>query len=104
MGLVARYLEESGFSTVMLSMIPEYNREIGIPRIAAIEYPFGRPVGRVHDREGQRAVLLKTLDVFEKAAAPGTVIHLPFTWPEDPKETDWHPPEPSPVIQLFFKK
>lgn len=87
----------------MLTMIPEYNREIGIPRVAAIEYPFGRPVGQVNDIHGQREVLLKVLEVLERAAQPGEVHHLPFTWPEDPKQTDWHPPEPSPIVQLMFK-
>lgn len=104
MGLVARFLEEQGFSTVMLTMVPEFNREIGIPRVAAIEYPFGRPLGRVNDREGQRAVLMEVLDVFEKADRPGQVRHLPFTWPEEPKQTDWQPPEPSPIIKMMFKK
>ena len=45
MGLVARFLEENGFSTVVLTTTPEFNREIGFPRVAAIEYPYGRVVG-----------------------------------------------------------
>ncbi len=88
----------------MLTMVPEFNREIGIPRVAAIEYPFGRPIGHVDDVEGQRAVLMAALAVLEKADAPGQVHHLPFTWIEDPKETDWQPPEPSPIIKMMFKK
>jgi hypothetical protein len=99
-GQVARFLEESGFSTVILTMTPEYHKQVGIPRVAAIEYPYGRPIGNVHDREGQRAVLLEALSVFVKAKSPGEVFHLPFTWPEDPKETDWHPPEMSPIVKL----
>ena len=70
MGLVARFLEESGFSTLILTMMPEYSREVGIPRIAAIEYPYGRPVGDVNDIEGQRKVLIEALSVFEKAKDP----------------------------------
>jgi hypothetical protein len=38
-GLVARFLEEQGFSTVALTMTPDFHREIGFPRVAAIEYP-----------------------------------------------------------------
>lgn len=102
MGLVARFLEEEGFSTVTLTMIPEFHREVGIPRVAAIEYPYGRPVGQVHDRDGQRAVLLKALSVLENAEEPGQIFHLPFTWPEEPKDTDWHPPEISPIIKLYL--
>jgi hypothetical protein len=101
-GLVARFLEESGFSTVTLTMTPEFHREVGIPRVAAIEHPYGRPVGQVHDREGQRAVLLEALAVFGKAKEPGQIFHLPFTWPEEPKKTDWHPPEISPIIKLYL--
>jgi hypothetical protein len=93
-------LEEAGFSTVTLTMTPEYHKQVGIPRVAAIEYPYGRPIGNVHDREGQRAVLLEALSVFVKAKGPGQIFHLPFTWPEEPKKTDWHPPEMSPIVKL----
>lgn len=101
MGLVARYLETRGFSTICLTNVPEFHRQVGIPRVAAIEHPFGRPVGQVHDTEGQRKVLLETLSCLEKAVKPGEVFHLPFTWPEDPRETKWHPPEISPIFKFF---
>ena len=38
----------------------------------------------------------------EKADNPGAVYHLPFTWPEEPKLTKWHPPEISPIVKLFL--
>jgi D-proline reductase (dithiol) PrdB len=100
-GLVARYLEAQGFSTICLTMIPEFHRQIGIPRVAAIEHPFGRPVGQVHDVRGQRQVLLETIACLEKTHKPGGICHLPFTWPEEPKETKWHPPEISPILKFF---
>jgi hypothetical protein len=83
-------------------MTPEFTREIGIPRVAAIEYPYGRPVGNCHDREGQRAVLLEALAVFTNATKPGEIFHLPFTWPEDAKKTDWQPPEMAPIIKMLL--
>jgi len=83
-------------------MVPEFNREIGIPRVAAIQYPFGRVVGEVDDIEGQRRVLTAALSVLENAETPGDVVHLPFTWHEEPKETQWHPPEISPIIKLYL--
>jgi len=58
----------------------------------------------VGDREGQRKVLLKTLEVLEKAKEPGEVGHLPFTWPEEPKKTDWQPPEMSPLIKFYLEE
>ena len=81
---------------------PEFHRQVGIPRVAAIEYPYGRPVGQVHDRDGQSEVLLEALSVFENAKKPGQIFNLPFTWPEEPKKADWHPPEISPIVKLHL--
>ena len=89
---------------MVLSPTWEFTWAEGIPRIAAIEYPYGRPVGQIGDKEGQRKVLLKALSVFEKAKRPGEVIHLPFTWPEDPKKTDWQPTEMSPLIKFYLEE
>ena len=96
-------MEEAGFPTLVLTPTYEFHRSVGIPRTAAIEYPYGRPAGQVGDREGQRRVLLKTLEVFEKAKKPGGVFHLPFAWPEEPKKTDWQPPEMSPLIKYYLE-
>ena len=85
-------------------MTPEYHRLVGIPRVAAIEYPYGRAIGNVHDWEGQRDVLMEALSVFRKAKNPGELFHLPFTWPEEPKKTDWHPPEMSPIVKMLLDK
>jgi hypothetical protein len=101
-GLAARYLEKNGFSTLVLSPTHEFQRAVGIPRSAAIEYPYGRPVGQVGDRDGQRRVLLAALAALERIRTPGEVIHLPFTWPEEPKNTKWHPPEMSPLIKFYL--
>ena len=70
-------------------MTPEFHREVGIPRVAAIEYPYGRTVGEVNDSAGQRKVLLAALSFLERAQMPGEICHLPFTWPEEPKNTKW---------------
>lgn len=73
-----------------------------MPRVAAIEHPYGRPVGQVNDIEGQRKVLREALLVLEKAQIAGEVFHLPFKWPEDPRDTKWHPPEISPIVKLML--
>ncbi len=83
-------------------MTPEFHREVGIPRVAAIEYPYGRTVGDVNDASGQRQVLQAALAFLERAQKPGEVCHLPFTWPEEPKNTKWQPPEISPIIKLYL--
>jgi len=60
-------------------------------------------VGQVGDKEGQRKVLLEALSMLEKAKKPGEVWHLPFTWPEEPKQADWQPPEMSPLIKFYLE-
>jgi hypothetical protein len=81
-GLVQRVLEASGIPTVALSMIPDLTRAVGVPRLAGIGYPMGRPLGRPHDADGQRAVLRATLEVLAAAHGPDTYVELPFVWPE----------------------
>ena len=83
----------------MLTPTPDFHRAVGIPRSAAIEHPYGRPVGEVGDRDGQRRVLQATLAVFAEAARPGEVRHLPFVWPQEAKHTKWQPAEMSPIVK-----
>ncbi len=104
MGLVARAVEAVGIPTVVLNMIWPFQRLVGMPRVAAIEHPFGRPYGDVGDAETQKAVLLAALRVAESATGPGQVEHLPFRWHQSPEETKWHPAEPSPIIALLTKR
>ena len=70
--------------------------------MTAIEYPYGRTIGQPGDHEGQRKVLLEALQVLDNDQSPGQVSHLPFTWPEEPRKTNWHPPEISPIVKLFL--
>jgi hypothetical protein len=95
-GLVQRVLEQSGISTVSLSMIPDFTRATGAPRVAGIAYPMSRPLGRPGDAAGQREVLRALLGLLDSAAAPGAYVELPFSWPESPARarqgSDVHPP------------
>ena len=104
MGLAARFLEEAHFSTAVLTPTHEFHRAVGIPRSAAIEFPYGRLLGEVGDTKGQREVLQETLDLLTDAQVPGEVKPLPFTWPEEPKDTKWHPPEMSPIVKAFLDR
>ena len=92
-------IEENDISTMVLTPMPEFHNDVGIPRSVAIEYPFGRPVGQVHDAEGQRTVLLEVVTMFEKMKTPGEVHHLSHVWPEAPKDAEWHPPKISPIVK-----
>jgi len=103
-GLVAREIEAAGISTVTLNMLWPLQRAIGMPRVAAIEHPFGRPYGDVGDAETQQAVLRAALEFAGAASGPGALTHLPFRWHEDPKQTKWHPAAPSPIIALMKER
>ena len=101
MGLVARRIEELGTATQCLNMLWVFQRAVGMPRVAAVEHPFGRPYGDVGDADTQRAVLADALDAAIAATEAGQVSHLPFRWHQEPKQTKWHPPEPAPIIRLM---
>lgn len=94
-------MEEAGISTIALSMVPDLTAAMGAPRVAAIEFPFGRPLGQPGDSDTQRAVLRATLEALRDAAAPGSVVDLPLRWPEPLDQVHWHPKEPSPIGRLL---
>jgi hypothetical protein len=82
-------------------MVPELTAAMGAPRVAAIDFPFGRPLGQPGDADTQREVLRATLMALRNAKVPGTVTDLPFQWPEPAAEVHWHPKEPSPIGRLL---
>jgi hypothetical protein len=98
-GLVQRELEAAGFSTIILTPIPDLTASVGAPRLAAIEYPLGRTFGQPGDACGQTAVLRATLAALESIQAPGEIIHLPFEWPESPAQVQNEPPESPPIAR-----
>lgn len=106
MGLVQRVLEARSIPTVALSMIPDLTRAVGVPRLAGIGYPMGRPLGQPHDADGQRAVLRSMLELLAAASGPDSYVELPFVWPESPAQArnasrDVPPP---PIVELLRRK
>jgi hypothetical protein len=94
-GLAARILE--GLVTVALTNMPFITEKIAVPRAVAVEYPFGMIWGHPGERDMQRDIMLRMLEAVETIEKPGTIIELPFTWPEeDFKKRDWFPKEPVP--------
>jgi hypothetical protein len=89
---------------VSLSLIWEWTKAAGASRIAAIEYPMGRPFGAAGDAAGQRAVLVAALEAAVDARTPGEVVHLPFEWPVPLAEAQQEPTEPPPVMQLIARQ
>jgi hypothetical protein len=105
-GLVQRVIEAKGIPTVALSMIPDLTRAVGVPRLAGISYPMGRPLGPPHDADGQRAVLRAMLELLANASGPDTYVELPFVWPESPaqaRNASKNLPPP-PIVELLTRK
>lgn len=89
-----------------LSLIPDLTRAVGVPRLAGLSYPFGRPMGQPHDADGQRAVLRGLLQLLETAKGPGGYVELPFEWPETPARARNASKDlpPAPIVQLLTRK
>lgn len=80
MGLAQRIIEQAGITTVALSNIPALTAAVGVPRLVAVEHPFGLVMGAPGDSDRQRCVLQGLLEAAGGMRLPGEVRHLPFTW------------------------
>ena len=80
-----------------LSQMPFIVEKIGVPRTVAVEFPFSMIWGRPGDREMHIRILRHLLEAAESIDEPGTIVELPYTWPEeDLEKQDWFPSEPPP--------
>lgn len=72
-GLVARALEESGVSTVTISLLREVTEKVRPPRALEVPYRFGFPLGRANDEGLQYGILKAALDMFEQVDEAGEI-------------------------------
>ena len=103
MGLVQREIEAAGFTTIILSTIPDLTASVSVPRLVGIEYPNGRSLGRPGDVAGQTEVLRATLRGLETMDRPGSVLYLPYRWPESPKEVRKQSREAPPIADYLMR-
>ena len=96
-GLLQREIEKAGIPTVSISNIPETTERVCVPRAAFIQFPFGRQLGEVGDRAGQRRICDDMCELLEGATAAPSYRHLPYEWPEPPEKTKWQPDIPAPI-------
>jgi hypothetical protein len=97
--VLARIFEAAGISTVLVTNMPFWCERVGVPRSLAVEFPFGHILGQAHNRELQARVILQALDVLERSAGPGAIVHFQEPWPE-PLEAGRrasHPETPPPI-------
>lgn len=103
MPVLARTLEASGLSTIMVTMMPFWAEKVGVPRTLAVEFPFGHTLGQPHNVDQQMRVIHQALDILETEETPGSIVHSSETWPEplDEARANWQPEEPSPIIEVM---
>ena len=77
---IAKQIEKSGISTVMLTPFYEQALVYSPPRCAFINFPFGRVFGPAKNITLQTAVLRELLKLFEKLKIPGEILNLNFIW------------------------
>ncbi len=77
---MTRAIEEAGIPTVQVMMYKEVAEKIRPPRVAHVQFPFGRPMGEPNNPDQQRVIIEDALRVLEEATEPGTVVSLPYRW------------------------
>jgi len=89
-------------STVLVTMMPYWAEKIGLPRTVGVEFPFGHTLGHAGEAQEQAGVIGDALRVLAEAREPGTVVHLPYTWPDFERwKREWQPEKPSPIIRML---
>ena len=89
-------------STVLVTMMPYWSEKIGVPRTVGVEFPYGHTLGHAGDAQEQASVIGDALRVLADAQKPGTVVHLPYTWPDFERwKREWQPEKPSPIIRTL---
>ncbi len=98
--------EERGFSTVLVSGMPYWSEQFGVPRTVGVEFPYGHAFGMPGNRQMQMTVVRAALALLEEATEPGTIRELDVEWPQPFEEAkkDWQPLEPSPIVALMIER
>jgi hypothetical protein len=80
--LVARHLEASGISTVVMGCAKDIVERCGVARFLFSDFPLGNSTGRPHDPASQEMTLELALALLETAAEPRTTLQSPLRWSE----------------------
>jgi len=78
--LVARLLEQSGISTVVMGCAKDIVERVGVPRFLFSDFPLGNAAGRPNDPGSQATTLELALALLEAAPAARTTVQSPLRW------------------------
>ncbi len=82
-GLLQRGLDEAGIATVSITQVPDITKQVKPSLSCFVAHPFGLTLGAVGDAQTHEAVLRAVLSEAERDHPAGTIVPLPFTWPDD---------------------
>ncbi len=83
MSLIARHLEATGRTTVIIGSARDIVEECRVPRFVFTDLPLGNPCGPPGDRAAHDLTLGLALDLVEHAVAPETTVRAAVRWPTD---------------------
>ncbi len=75
--------DETGLSTISLSLVKEITEQVKPSRALFVEHPFGFTFGNIGERDLQRGILLDCLRAAVEITTPGTIADLPYRWTHD---------------------
>ena len=81
MGLVARVVEAAGIATMLVSTGRDLTEQVKPPRSLFVNFPMGNPFGAPGDRNQQRRILTRALELTYEMTEPGTMVDFEETWP-----------------------
>ena len=85
-GLIARALEASGITTTSISSAWSITASANPPRAVFTDFPLGHTAGLPDDPGTQVAIARAALESAYTIDEPGTILPLPFQWPDPWKD------------------
>ena len=65
---------------MLIMMFRQVAERLLPPRVAAVRFPFGRPMGEPGNADQHRVIAEDALHILETATEPGTLVSLPYRW------------------------
>ncbi|MEN8263503.1 MAG: hypothetical protein ABFR82_08580 [Nitrospirota bacterium] len=75
-GLIARYIEKSGISTVCTTFRKEITELSGAPRIISVKTSAGKPLGKPGDIKMQRRIIEAGFDLLQRNIDKMTIVAI----------------------------
>ena len=82
--LLARFLEASGISTVVMGAAKDIVEYCGVPRFLFSDFPLGNAAAKPNDVHSQDLNFSLALRLLESAPAARTTVQSPLRWSTDP--------------------